>query len=460
MTEDLFIPKLGQTVDEVVLINWLVNDGDKVDFGDPVLEVETDKAIFNVEANAKGYIHLGHHKLQETVPVLTVVATIGKKDETFSPSSDILVETEGPVEQPEITQEELSEKASIEPPVQKRRQKIFASPRARKLAGEEGADLSKIKPTGGEGVRIVEGDVLAYLDQKPKVTPVAAAFAREMGFDISGLQGSGPKGMVNRSDVEKAIQRRMAGGVSAMKPEMPEIKYADVNIREKKPISGVRRIIFDRMAASDQLTARVTLVTEVDATELVKLRESLKTKKADAWGFAPGYNELIGLIVARKLNEYPYMNARLSQDGTQIEYLENVNLGFAVDTERGLMVPVVKDVDHLDLHDFGQQFRQLVKAARNGKIDPANLIGGTFTITNLGTYDVDAFTPVINLPELAILGIGLIKEKVVPIDGEVGIRKMMTLSLVFDHRLVDGAPAAAFLQKIKERIEYPKSIFD
>jgi pyruvate dehydrogenase E2 component (dihydrolipoamide acetyltransferase) len=191
----------------------------------------------------------------------------------------------------------------------------------------------------------------------------------------------------------------------------------------------------------------------------VKFRTRLKAEKSEAWGFKPGYNDLIGLIAAKSLKEFPYMNARLSKDGSQIEYLDDVNLGFAVDTERGLMVPVVKNADTLDLQSFGLQFRQWVDAARIGKIDPAHLTGGTFTITNLGTYDVDAFTPVINLPELAILGVGRIQDKVVPVDGEIKIRKMITLSLVFDHRLVDGAPAAAFLQKLKERVEYPAVSF-
>jgi pyruvate dehydrogenase E2 component (dihydrolipoamide acetyltransferase) len=453
MAEDLFIPMLGQTVEEVVLINWLVNDGEKVDFGDPVLEVETDKAIFNVEANAKGYIHFGNYKIGETVPVLTVVASIGKKDEGFSPSAASIVEEEAPVEISQPEKELSQEVKDSSQPMKEESRKVFASPRARKLARVKGVDLALVKPTGGEGTRITEADVLAYFEHAPSATPIAAAFAREMNFDISGLRGSGPKGMITRSDVEDAIRQRLAAKSGAISQALPEIKYAPAKVSERKPLTGVQKIIFDRMGASDQLTARVTLVTEVDAVELVAIREKLAVEKEGDWGFKPGYNDLIGMVVAKALREFHYMNARVSADGLQIEFLENVNLGLAVDTERGLMVPVIKDADQLDLPTFGHRLRSLVEQAKSGQISPDDLSGGTFTITNLGVYDVDAFTPVINLPELAILGIGRIQDKVVPFEGKASIRKMMTLSLVFDHRLVDGAPAAKFLQEIKQLIE-------
>jgi pyruvate dehydrogenase E2 component (dihydrolipoamide acetyltransferase) len=209
------------------------------------------------------------------------------------------------------------------------------------------------------------------------------------------------------------------------------------------------------MATSVHTTARVTLVSEVDATEFVAARENLKERVSQAWGFAPGYNDLLGLIVARTLREFPQMNARLSADGKSVEWLSQINLGMAVDTDRGLLVPVIRGADRKGLREFGSEFRQLVDRARIGRSLPDDLSGGTFTITNLGMYEVDAFTPVINLPEAAILGVGRIREKVVPYKGEVKIRKMMTLSLVFDHRLNDGAPAARFLTQINQMIDNP-----
>jgi pyruvate dehydrogenase E2 component (dihydrolipoamide acetyltransferase) len=175
----------------------------------------------------------------------------------------------------------------------------------------------------------------------------------------------------------------------------------------------------------------------------------------EEWGFAPGYNDLLGLIVTRALREFPYMNARLGEDGSSIEHLPSVNLGLAVDTERGLLVPVVRNAGQKGLRAIASEFRALVERARAGRSLPDDLAGGTFTITNLGMYDVDAFTPIINLPEAAILGVGRIQPKAVVREGQIVSRQMWTLSLVFDHRLVDGAPAARFLQRIKQLIENP-----
>ncbi len=215
----------------------------------------------------------------------------------------------------------------------------------------------------------------------------------------------------------------------------------------------MRAIIADRLGTSVHTTARVTLMMEVDATEFVAARERIKAKVSEKWGYAPGYNDLLAKIVAAALREHPYMNARLTPDA--IEILSHVNLGMAVDTERGLLVPVVRDADQKTLRQFGSEFRQMVERARSGRALPDDLSGGTFTITNLGMYEVDAFTPVINLPEAAILGVGRISPKVVPYHGSPEIRQMLTLSLVFDHRLIDGAPAARFLQYIKHVIEEP-----
>jgi len=453
MSEDLFIPKLGQTVEEVVLIDWLVEEGAKVDFGDPVLEVETDKAVFSVEANAKGYIHFGSYEMGETLPVLTVVATIGKADEGFSPSAT-MVGGEEPQELPAEKPEEKPAKVQkeVETPVQTRR-KVFASPRATKLAEAKGVDLSLLTPTGGGGVRVVEQDVIDYLQEKPKASPIAEQLARNVGLPLSEVRGTGPRGQITRSDVEAEIRERLSAAPKSQKPAPAKAAYDDVPVAESRPLRSVRRMIFDRMAESVSETARVTLVTDVDATDLVGVRETLKETKADSWGFTPGYNDLIGLLVARTLKDFPYMNARLSQDGQKIELLDTVNLGVAVDTERGLVVPVIKQADKMGLADFGKQFRNLVERALSGRPSPEDLQGGTFTITNLGGFEVDAFTPVINLPEVAILGLGKIHDDVVPLKGEIQIRKVLTLSLVFDHRLVDGAPAARFLQQVKEEIE-------
>ncbi|HFD39398.1 MAG TPA: 2-oxo acid dehydrogenase subunit E2, partial [Anaerolineae bacterium] len=309
-------------------------------------------------------------------------------------------------------------------------------------AREKGVDLALVTGSGPGG-RIVEKDVLAFLESRPKATPLAAKTAAAAGVDLSTVAGSGIGGRIMRADVEAAI------------PAAAPPPAAETPAVESVPLTGLRRIIAGRMAASHSQTARVTLVTEADATALVEARQKLKAAVSEEWGFAPGYNDLLGLIVARALREFPYMNARLGEDGATIERLPFVNLGMAVDTERGLLVPVIRDADRKGLRAFGTEFRALVERARLGKSQPDDLTGGTFTITNLGMYDVDAFTPIINLPEAAILGVGRIQPKAVVREGEIVVRQMWTLSLVFDHRLVDGAPAARFLQRIKRLIENP-----
>ena len=442
MAEEFFIPKLGQTVEQVTLVKWLVEDGAKVSQGQEVMEVETDKAVFPVEANAKGYIHIGPYKEGEVVPVLTVVAVIGKPEDKFAAGA-ATTEAASQEASSGVAGAAQNQVAAVPAQAELSSSQVFASPRARKMAAAQAVDLARVTPTGGGGVRVAERDVVTYLGQMPKATPVAQKMAAEAGVDLHGMTGTGPQGRIVKEDVARALQPSTA--VSTPLPIS--------EVLERIPLKGVRGIIAERMGASVHTTARVTLVMEMDATELVAARTRLKERVEQTWGFAPGYNDLLAKVCATALRKFPYMNARLAPDA--IELLGHVNIGMAVDTERGLLVPVVQDVDKKNLHQFGAEFRELVDRARKGRSLPDDLSGGTFTITNLGMYDVDAFTPVINLPQAAILGVGRIAPKPVARGESVVVRQMWTLSLVFDHRLVDGAPAARFLQYIKQLIEEP-----
>ena len=458
MAEEFFIPQLGQTVEQVTLVKWLVSDGAKVSQGQEVMEVETDKAIFPVEANAKGYIHIGPYKEGDVIPVLTVVAMIGKPEDRFQVAGkqaarEQVESNQGASKQ--IAGGKEGDFQSATAPVAVSTQ--FASPRARKLAAEKKIDLAQVSPTGYGGVRVVERDVVAHPSQAPKATPVAQRMAADSGVDLRTLTGTGPGGRIVKEDVTRAAQPAplvaSAPRVADAPPFVRPVPLTAAEVIERIPLKGVRGIIVERMGHSVHTTARVTLFMEADATEFVAARERLKAEVAEVWGFAPGYNDLLAKIVAAALRQFPYMNARLAPDA--IEIMSHVNIGMAVDTERGLLVPVIRDVDQKNLRQFGEEFRSLAKKARSGRSLPDDLSGGTFTITNLGMYDVDAFTPVINLPEAAILGVGRIAPKPVARDDQVVIRQMWTLSLVFDHRLVDGAPAARFMQYIKQLIEEP-----
>lgn len=472
---EVYIPKYGQTVEEVKIVQWFVQDGAAVKKGQEILEIETDKTTFFVEAEAAGVIHVGPYSPGDTVPVLEVVAIIGKPEDKFAAHKAGAEATEGAPAAGEgkSSEAERATEASQAVSAASVASEVFASPRARKLAQARGVDVAQVTPTGGGGVRVAERDVLAYLAAAPKATPLAEKLAAEIGVDLRGVAGTGPGGRITREDVlaaktgpstgvredAEAAERVVAapslppGPVAVSAPSMAS-PVADV--AERIPLKGVRAIIADRMGTSVHTTARVTLVSEVDATEFVAMRERLKAKVTEEWGFAPGYNDLLALVVAKALRKFPYMNARLAPDA--VELMAHVNMGMAVDTEKGLFVPVIRDADVKSLREFGAAFRELVDRARKGRSMPDDLTGGTFTITNLGMYDIDAFTPVINLPEAAILGVGRITPKWVfkPESPDTPVlRQMLTLSLVFDHRLVDGAPAARFLQWIKGVVEEP-----
>ncbi len=446
MITEVILPKLGQTMEEGAIVEWLKREGDSVNRGDPLFTVESDKAVLEVEATTRGFLRKILVPPSQSVPVLTVVALISR--EANEDISAYAAPTTAAAPAAPIATEPVRETREPVPASGR----LFASPRARMTAQQKGIDLAQVTGTGPQG-RIVERDVLDHLAAlpkaapppvapRPRATPVAERTAGVLGVDLATVSGSGLSGRIMKADVEAAVQ--------AVSPPLVEGPVA-----ESVPMTGLRRIIAERMAASDAATARVTLVTEADATAFVQAREELKASVAEEWGFAPGYNDLLALIVARALREFPYMNARLSADGSSIERLPYVNLGLAVDTERGLLVPVIRDADQKGLRALGTEFRTLVERARVGKSLPDDLSGGSFTITNLGMYDVDAFTPIINLPEAAILGVGRIQPKPVVRDGQIVARQMWTLSLTFDHRLVDGAPAARFLQRIKQLVENP-----
>jgi len=453
MITEVILPKLGQTMEDGVLVEWIKQEGDPVSRGDLLFTVESDKATLDVEATARGFLRKVLVPAGETVPVLTVVALITREaDEDIS---DYGAPGRGSAAQPEDAGPRPADAAAEPPPSDPGTGRIFASPRARKTAREKGVELEMVTGTGPNG-RIVEKDVLQHVASQPiatpmakaappaKATPMAAKTAAAAGVDLAQVTGTGVSGRIMRADVQAAA---------------PLPHPAEASAVERQPMTGLRGIIAQRMSASHAETAPVTLVTEADATELVKVRDGLKATVSEEWGFAPGYNDLLGLIVARALGEFPYMNARLSHsvsgEGAEIERLPAVNLGIAVDTDRGLLVPVIRGAGSKGLRALGTEFRTLMERARAGKSLPDDLTGGTFTITNLGMYDIDAFTPLINLPEAAILGAGRIQPKPVVRGDEIVVRQMWTLSLVFDHRLVDGAPAARFLQRVKQLVENP-----
>jgi pyruvate dehydrogenase E2 component (dihydrolipoamide acetyltransferase) len=303
---------------------------------------------------------------------------------------------------------------------------------------------AELRGSGRTG-RIVERDVRAALRSAPgrvQASPVARRVAEDLQVDLGQLAAQVPGQRITRAAVEQAAraEARPAGGAPA-----------GLGV-----LQGMRRIIATRMAESARTTAPVTLTTDADATELARLRQQIAADLAAGGLPAPSYNDLLAKLVAVALVEHPALNASLAEEGL-VQHTA-VHIGIAVDAERGLLVPVLRDVERKSIQQIAAESAGLIARAREGKASGDELRGGTFTISNLGMYEIDAFTPIINLPECAILGVGRIVSRAVVIDeetGALGARKMMALSLTFDHRLVDGAPAARFLQRVKQFVEHP-----
>jgi pyruvate dehydrogenase E2 component (dihydrolipoamide acetyltransferase) len=458
MVREIILPKLGQTMEEGAIVEWFKQEGDSVERGDVLFTTESDKATLEVEAPGKGFLRKILVPAGELVPVLTVVGLITREaDEDISGSGGESA-VQGPIQPATARISEPSIDVDV-PLAEGGRERIFASPRARKFAREKEVDLKLVTGTGPRG-RIAERDVSAYLESLPSVTPVARRLAEQAGVDLRSVQGTGPGERITKADVARAIEQaetaavtleRAPGVIDAAVP----VSKTTPEIIGEVPMSGVRAVIAQRMHESHAVTAPVTLTIEVDATDFVALRERLREQLQGELGFNIGYSDLLIKLAAHALGRFPYMNAQLDQEAGTIRQHAEVHIALAVDTDRGLLVPVLRDADRKGLAGVARGVRDLVEQVRTGKALPDVLSGSTFTITNLGMFEIDAFTPIINLPETAILGVGRIKDRPAVMDGELCVRKIMWLSLTFDHRLVDGTPAARFLQYIKNLVEEP-----
>jgi pyruvate dehydrogenase E2 component (dihydrolipoamide acetyltransferase) len=446
MPFEVVLPRLGWNMETGRLGQWLKQDGEQVEAGELLFTVEGDKATQEVEALDSGILRIPPDAPPpgKEVPVGTVLGyLLAPGEEVEAGSSKLEADPQGiPSSKIQLPATSFQQPASSN-------QLPAISPRARRVAGELGVDWTGLTGSGRTG-RIVERDVrqaaeYATRNTQHVISPLARRRAAELGIDADALAARMPGKRIERADVEaEAKAKAETGSTSAS-----TLTSAGAVL----PISTVRRTIADRMATSAHTVAPVTLTTEADATELVRLRKQLKDDGSQP---APSYNDLMARLVAQALLEHPMVNARF--DGDTIVQAATANIGVAVDTDRGLLVPVLRDVQTKTLRQIARESAALVERARTGRISPDDLHGGTFTITNLGMYEIDAFTPIINLPECAILGVGRIVPKQVVVDAEaerVAIRQMAFLSLTFDHRLVDGAPAARFLQRVKQYVEKP-----
>ena len=436
MATNVLLPQWGMNMEDGTLTKWLVNEGDEIAEGQPLVEVETAKINSELESPATGVVSHIMAAEGSLVKVGALVAVIGEPGEN-PPRPD-------PAAASPAGARRRQRRRDARPTVAAARQ---VTPVARRLARENNLDLADVTGTGPRG-RITEQDVRDAIEARQsrpqvQVVPRARMLARQEGIDLADVTGSGPGGRVVVSDVERAIAERDA-----------DAALSDA-VGEVMPLTGLRKIIADRMTLSVSTMAQVTLTTEVDVTELLSLRESLVAE----WRqhrMRPLDLDLIIAAVAVALKAHPRLNAHLV-DG-DVLLLKEVNLGLAMAVPDGLVVPVLRGADSLDLLGMARQMRELADKTRKNALGVDDVTGAGFTVTALSNYDIDVFTPIIDPPQVAILGLGRAIEKPVVVDGEIVVRSMMHLSVTFDHRALDGVPVAEFIRTLKGTLESPGAL--
>ncbi|MBQ7499404.1 MAG: 2-oxo acid dehydrogenase subunit E2 [Clostridia bacterium] len=422
MATVLIMPRQGQSVESCVITEWKKKVGDKIAVGDVLYSYETDKSSFDEASEIEGTLLAILAEDGDDVPCLEPVCIVGeegedisalmpKKDEEAAPAAAPAAEAA-----PEAPAQAAAPAASTATENKDGRMKI--SPRARHLAERTGADLSKAVPTGPMG-RIIERDVNALLD----------------------------KGIIVGSGAPASAPEAPAQAAAPAAPAVSEAEYTD----EKLP--NIRKVIAKSMHASLSNMAQLTLNASFDATKLMEYRKSLKAN-AEALGLANiTFNDMILFAVAKTVGHHKYLNAHYLDDSETMRFFNVVNLGLAVDTERGLMVPTIFGADKMSLNDIAVEAKKLAKDAQSGTISPDYLRGASFTVTNLGSMGIESFTPVINPPQTGILGVDNITRRVKLVNGQDVFYNAMGLSLTFDHRAIDGAPAAKFLKELCTNLE-------
>lgn len=491
MVREFKLPDVGEGVAEGEIVGWLVEEGDTVSEDQPVAEVETDKAIVEVPSPVNGTVREILAEEGEMVPVGNVIITFnveGEDDLEGTGSAETEEPTESQkdtTEEPEVSEDEgEAESAGTGG-------RVFAAPSARRLARELGVDIAAVEGTGPSG-RVTEGDVRnaakggeeAEAEEETESTsepaeaggeaaaggqpagqaaergrtlaaPATRKLAEEKGVDLNAVPASEERdgeafvtaeAVTQYAESQQQVQAQAAGALAAGETGPRE---------EREPFRGVRKTISEQMARSKYTAPHVTHHDEVDVTELVETRTELK-EVAEERGIRLTYMPFVMKAVTAALKEFPHVNSSLDEENEELVLKNYYNVGVATATDAGLMVPVVKDADRKGLLQLSSEMNELVAKARDRSISMDEMQGGTFTITNIGGIGGEYATPIINYPEVAILALGEIKEKPRVVDGEIVPRKVMTVSLSFDHRVIDGAVGARFTNEVLEYLENPK----
>lgn len=446
MAQEVLMPKLGLTMTEGTIEEWKYKEGDSVKKGDILFSVATDKLTNDVEAEADGVLLKILLPEGETAPCKAVIAYIGEAGEVIAEGGASAESTAAQAPASSAAAVPAKAPAATRDPGTP----VLASPAAKKLAKEKGVDLALVAGTGPKG-RITLEDVEAYLTApkanepaaEVKTSPLAAKLAEELGVDVSKIQTDG---RVMKADV------LAAAGVCTAAPTAEAAPAISAGDNDEPPVkvNPLRRSIAANMANSWHTSPRVTYTFAVDVTAMKALRAKLKDSLKEQ-GIKLTYNHILMKVVAKALMEFPDVNASFADN--MLTRHKHVNMGLAVAKGDGLIVPNVKNADSKSLAEIAKETEALIEATRSGKIDMKDMTGGTFTISSLGPYGVRSFSPIINQPELAILGVCDIVDTPIVCNGEIVIRPMMNLCLTADHRVVDGVMASKFMKRVVELLE-------
>jgi pyruvate dehydrogenase E2 component (dihydrolipoamide acetyltransferase) len=444
MATEVRLPQFGMGMQEGKVLRWFKGEGDQVREGDPLCELETEKANVEVPAPEGGILSQIVAQVGATIPVFEILGVLAAVGEPAPPRRSVVEGKKDGVPRPAAASSSLVNIGATVT-AQDGSRGIQVTPLARRVAKEHGIDLTGVKGTGPGG-RITDNDVRRLIDERMKasvsataaapqnvqIEPRARRLAQEHKIDLTRLAGSGPGGRITEQDVTLFLAGSSSLGAS----------------EQVIPLTGKRGVIARRMTESLQSSAQLTLTTEANVTVLVRQRQAPNE--------APDltYNELLVKASALALRKHPRLNSTVV--GQEIHVLPEINVGLAVALDDGLVVPVVRNADQKPLAVIASEVRELVERARAGRLMMAEITGGTFTVTNLGGFGITSFTPIINPPEAAILGVGCIVDRLVRRDSDMVWQQMMGLSLTVDHRVVDGAPAAAFLKTLCELLERPE----
>jgi len=432
MPYEFRFPDVGEGITEGEIVKWKVKTGDKIEADQPLVEIETDKAVVDIPSPKAGIILQLNGKESDTIKVGDILVIIGELGEKVQPQKDI-EKKDAP--QPEVKKE-----------FQKSQQKKEERYTGSVVGFLEEAPLQQKKETKYVEAKKIERTPI-------KALPKVRALAEKLNIDLKKIKGTGPEGRITEEDVRKSEKQAPQEKIAEAKVTR---KYDMFGYIDRVPLKGIRKSISTHIENAHLTTAPVTNMIDADVTSLFWLREKEK-KIAEAKKVHLTFIPFVMKAVIVSLKKHPLLNASL--EGEEIIIKKYYNISIAVDTENGLIVPVVKGANEKDIFQLAEEIQSLAEKARIRKLDLMDVKGGCFTITNLGTFGTRYFTPIINYPESAILGMGKIEDKLVIEENKTVIRKILPLSLTYDHRIIDGAEAAKFLNDLKDYLEDPATIF-